>query len=148
MRPSTGIRSPGATTTTAPDSTRSNGTECNESPSRTCTVSGRNDIRSVRASRPRSIERSSRISAASTKAVITSAVTHSPIAAAATIAISMDSSMLIRRLRTSSHASRRTGQHPTTRPITASSGTSGHGHLAPSATAIVQAATKSVRATS
>ena len=88
--PSTGMRPPGATTMMSPSATLASGKMAVPPLLRTWTVSGRNDMRSVRASRPRSIERSSRISAASTNAVITRAVVHSPIAAAATIAMSMD----------------------------------------------------------
>ena len=70
-------------------------------------------MRSVRASRPRSIDSSSRTSAHSAKTVTARAVTHSPMTAAATMARSIDSSILMRRLRRSSAASTRSGQQPT-----------------------------------
>ena len=76
-------------------------------------VCGRKDMRSVRASRPRSIDSSSRTSAHSAKTVTARAVTHSPMTAAATMARSIDSSILMRRSRRSPAASTRSGQQPT-----------------------------------
>src|SRR6266436_4133836 len=57
-------------------------------------------------------------SATSTKSVMTRAVKNSPIAAAATIAMLMDSSMVIRRAAMFSAASLKIGQPPTVTPRT------------------------------
>ena len=122
--PSTGMRPPGLTMTTFPGSTSARGTETALSPSRMRTVCGRKAIRSVKASCPRSTDKSSRISAARTKAVTTKAVSHSPMAAAATIAMSIDSSMLILACRISPQASTAIGKQPAIRPATAAAGKS------------------------
>ena len=60
----------------------------------------------------------SRTSAISTNSVITSAVKNSEMAAAATIAIDMDSSMVIRFATRFSRASLKMGQPPTNKPAT------------------------------
>ena len=129
--PSTGTRPPGLRAMTCPGRTSSRGTsvtpgDCEASAASadsadsvvsgaptTRAVCGRKDMRSVRASRPRSIDSSSRTSAHSAKTVTARAVTHSPMTAAATMARSIDSSMLMRRSRRSSAASTRSGQQPT-----------------------------------
>ena len=132
--PSTGTRPPGLRAMTCPGRTSSRGTsvtpeDCEDSEASaasadsadsvasgaptTRAVCGRKDMRSVRASRPRSIDSSSRTSAHSAKTVTARAVTHSPMTAAATMARSIDSSMLMRRSRRSPAASTRSGQQPT-----------------------------------
>ena len=116
--PSTGTRPPGLRAMTCPGRTSSRGTSDASSvcgPVTTRAVCGKKDMRSVRASRPRSIDRSSRTSAHRAKTVTARAVTHSPIAAAATMARSIDSSMLMRRSRRSPTASTTSGQQPTSR---------------------------------
>ena len=64
---------------------------------RTETSLGRNSRRSRIALRPRPTVRPSRTSATRTKSVMTRAVKNSPIAAAATMAIVIDSSIVMRR---------------------------------------------------
>lgn len=146
--PSTGTLPPGATTTTSPGLTSARGRLCVPSPRLTRTVSGRKAMRSVRASLPRSLERSSRISAASTKAAITRDVTHSPMALAATTAMSIDSSMLIFRWRRSSHASAAIGQQPTASPTTATAGHRRSGQAGANAVTAAHSPVKRVRAAS
>ena len=89
------MRSPGEMTTRSPEVTPANVVSMIPSLHRTRTESGRKAMRSVSASRPRSMDKSSRISATRTNVVIMSAVTHSPMAAAAAMASSIDSSILI-----------------------------------------------------
>ncbi|MFZ2625424.1 MAG: hypothetical protein WAX29_09350 [Propionibacterium sp.] len=114
--PSTGTRPPGGTAMVWATRTSSRGTECEPPASTTRTLEGRKDMRSVSTSRPRAMHRSSRISAASTNALMTRAVIHWPMAAAAAMAMSMDRSMLIRWARTSRQDCAAIGQHPVTVP--------------------------------
>ena len=72
--------------------------------------------------------------------MITSDVTNSPIAAAATIAMSIDSSMLILRFRMSSQASVRMGQQPMPSPSPAT-----HELVRPDIVSAAQKATTRVR---
>ena len=67
--------------------------------------------------RPRETVMSSRTSATRTKRVMTSAVKNSPMPAAATMAMVMESSIVMRRARRFSKASFKIGQPPTTRAI-------------------------------
>jgi len=70
---------------------------------------------------------------------MTSAVTHSPIAAAATSAMNIDSSMLIRRARSAAQTSTTIGQQPITRPTAANGALIHHGACSQDATSTTTA---------
>ena len=76
------------------------------------TSRGRNSSRSRIAFRPRPTVRPSSTSATSTNRVMTSAVKNSPMAAPATMAMVIDSSIVMRRLMMFSTASLKIGQPP------------------------------------
>ena len=77
-----------------------------------------------------------------------SAVKNWPIAAAATMAIVMESSIVMRRSRTFSNASLRMGQQPTRRPAMPITLTAGNGSQSLNHTATAASATKAMRAAS
>ncbi|MGO8920134.1 MAG: hypothetical protein ACLQJR_29905 [Stellaceae bacterium] len=115
---------------------------------RTETERGRKSRRSPMALRPRETVMPSRTSATSTNKVMTKAVKNSPIAAAATIAMLMDSSMVIRRSTMFSNASLQIGQPPISRPATPITLTAATGSHTRNQTNAAASATKPMRSAS
>src|SRR5437868_14332237 len=94
--PSTGMRPPGFTSTASPTASASVSTSATPPPRRTDTARGKKSNRSPIARRPRDTVIPSSTSAINTNRVITSAVKNSEMAAAAMMAMAMDSSMVMR----------------------------------------------------
>ena len=105
-------------------------------------------MRSCMARRPRPTVSPSSTSAARTKAVMIKAVRNSPMTSAATRAMVMESSIVIRRSRMLCQASRKIGQPPPIVPIKPIRLTRGNGSQARSHTAAAAAATNAIRARS
>jgi len=98
--------------------------------------------------RPRPTVNPSSTSATRTKSVMTRAVKNSPIAAAAAMAIVIDSSIVMRRSTMFSKASFRIGQPPIRRPTMPMTLTAGNGSQIRNHTAAAATATSAIRAAS
>ena len=98
--------------------------------------------------RPRETVRFSNTSATSTKSVMTRAVKNWPMAAAATMAMTIESSMVIRRARIFSSASAKIGQPPITMPTSPMRLKAENGSQRRSPTATAARATKTMRTAS
>jgi hypothetical protein len=146
--PSTGSRPPGATRMASPTDNSSAETDRIEPARRTETSRGRNSRRSRIALRPRPTVRPSSTSATRTNKVMTKAVKNSPMAAAATMAIVIDSSIVMRRSTILSKASFRIGQPPIRRPTTPMTLIAGNGSQTRNHTAAAAMATRAIRAAS
>ena len=112
---------------------------------RTVAVAGRKSSRSRMARRPRPTVSPSSTSAARTNVVIINAVTNSPMASAASSAIVIDSSIVIRRSRMFSHASWKIGQPPIRVPSSPNTLRRGNGSQTRNQTAPATAAVPMMR---